>query len=51
MSLYETPSGEKKQTLLLLDKIEQRRVALKQQQQDIETTLNELRQLEDKLNQ
>jgi len=51
MSLYDAPSGEKKQTLLLLEKIEQRRKNLNQQQHDIKTMLSELNQLEDKLNQ
>jgi DNA-binding transcriptional MerR regulator len=51
MSLYNANTGETKQRVLLLNKIEQRRKTLKQQQQDIETTLNELNQLEQKLNQ
>jgi len=51
ITLYNAPSGEKKQTLLLLEKIKQRRSALELQQQDIETTLEELKQLENKLNQ
>lgn len=51
ITLYDAPSGEKKQTQLLLQKIEERRLALNQQQQDIQTMLTELSQLEDKLNQ
>ena len=50
ITLYDAPSGEKKQTLLLLEKIEERRLALTHQQQDIKTMLQELNQLEDKLN-
>jgi DNA-binding transcriptional MerR regulator len=49
ITMYDSPSGEKKQTELLLDKIEQRRQALKQQQQDILTTLKELTELEQRL--
>jgi len=51
ITMYDLPSGEQKQTQFLLQKILQRRAALKQQQQDIETMLEELIQLEDKLNQ
>ncbi len=47
--MYDSPSGEQKQTELLLDKIEQRRKALNQQQKDIETMLVELSQLENRL--
>lgn len=49
ITMYDSPSGEEKQTKLLLDKIEQRRQALKQQQLDIQTTLQELTQLEQRL--
>lgn len=51
ITLYDAPSGEVKQTLLLLKKIEERRNTLNQQQKDIQTMLNELNQLEQKLNQ
>lgn len=50
ITMYDLPSGEQKQTQLLLEKISQRRAALKQQQQDIDTMLGELTQLENKLN-
>ena len=49
ITMYDSPSGEEKQTRLLLSKIEQRRLALKQQQEDIKTTLQELTQLEQRL--
>lgn len=49
ISMYDSPSGEQKQTELLLAKIKQRRLALKQQQQDILTTLKELTDLEQRL--
>ncbi len=49
ITMYDSPSGEQKQTELLLAKIEQRRQALKQQQQDILTTLKELTELEQRL--
>ncbi len=49
ITMYDSPSGEEKQTELLLAKIEQRRQALKQQQQDILTTLKELTELEQRL--
>lgn len=49
ISMYGSPSGEKKQTQLLLDKIKQRREALAQQQQDIKTMLQELTDLENRL--
>lgn len=51
ITMYDLPSGEQKQTQLLLQKIAERRTALKQQQKDIETMLEELSQLEDRLNQ
>jgi DNA-binding transcriptional MerR regulator len=51
ISMYDSPSGEQKQTQLLLTKIEERRAALYQQQQDIKTMLTELEQLEHKINQ
>ena len=51
ITLYDAPSGEVKQTLLLLKKIAERRNTLNQQQKDIQTMLNELNQLEEKLNQ
>ncbi|MBV1910406.1 MAG: MerR family DNA-binding transcriptional regulator [Kangiellaceae bacterium] len=46
ITMYDSPSGEQKQTMLLLSKIEQRREALVQQQKDIQTTLLELTELE-----
>lgn len=49
ITMYDSPSGEQKQTELLLDKIAQRRRALNQQQKDIETMLLELSQLENRL--
>jgi DNA-binding transcriptional MerR regulator len=49
ITMYGSPSGEQKQTQLLLDKIKQRRLALAQQQQDIETMLLELTDLENRL--
>jgi len=49
IQMYDSPSGEKKQTQLLLSKIEERRSALSQQQQDIKTMLVELDQLEKRL--
>lgn len=49
ITMYDSPSGEQKQTELLLDKISQRRKALNQQQKDIETMLEELSQLENRL--
>lgn len=49
ITMYDSPSGEQKQTELLLGKIEQRRTALTQQQHDIETMLTELNQLENRL--
>ncbi len=49
ITMYDSPSGEQKQTELLLGKIEQRRIALNQQQQDIKTMLIELSQLEERL--
>jgi len=51
ITMYDSPSGEEKQTQLLIRKIAERRNALFQQQQDIKTMLTELDQLEDKLNQ
>ncbi|MGX5174130.1 MerR family transcriptional regulator [Aliikangiella sp. IMCC44653] len=51
ISMYDSPSGEQKQTQLLLTKIAERRDALYQQQQDIKTMLTELEQLEHKINQ
>jgi len=49
ITMYDSPCGEQKQTKLLLNKIEQRRDALNQQQNDIETMLAELSQLEQRL--
>ena len=49
ITMYDSPSGEQRQTELLLAKIEQRRKALNQQQKDIETMLLELSQLENRL--
>ena len=49
ITMYDSPSGESKQTLLLLQKIKRRRAALAQQQQDIKNMLGELDQLENKL--
>lgn len=51
INMYDSNSGEEKQTELLLRKIAERRDALYQQQQDIKTMLVELDQLEQKLNQ
>ncbi|WP_444994022.1 MerR family transcriptional regulator [Aliikangiella sp. IMCC44359] len=51
ISMYDLPSGEEKQKELLITKIAERRDALYQQQQDIETMLVELDQLENKINQ
>ena len=51
INMYDSPSGEEKQTELLIRKIAERRDALYQQQQDIKTMLVELDQLEQKLNQ
>ena len=51
ITMYNLPSGQQKQTQLLLEKLSQRRVALNQQQQDIKTMLEALNQLEDKLTQ
>lgn len=51
INMYDSNSGEEKQTELLLRKITERRDALYQQQQDIKTMLVELDQLEQKLNQ
>lgn len=51
ITMYDSPSGEQKQAELLLGKIEQRRIALSQQQQDIKTMLVELNQLEQRLTQ
>lgn len=49
ITLYDSPSGQEKQTRLLIDKIEERRAALSQQQKDIKTMLVELDQLENRL--
>ena len=49
IQMYDSPSGERKQTQLLLSKIEERRDALSQQQKDIKTMLAELDQLETRL--
>ena len=49
IKMYDSPSGEKKQTELLLSKIDERRNALDQQQKDIKTMLIELDQLEKRL--
>ena len=51
IDMYDSPSGEEKQTELLIRKIAERRIALYQQQQDIKAMLVELDQLELKLNQ
>ncbi|MCW8878571.1 MAG: MerR family DNA-binding transcriptional regulator [Kangiellaceae bacterium] len=52
ISMYDEPSGgEEKQTEFLLRKIEERRDALYQQQQDIKTMLAELDRLEARLTQ
>ncbi len=51
ISMYNLPSGEQKQTQLLIRKIGERRQALLQQQHDIETMLDELKQLKTKLDQ
>jgi len=47
--MYDSPSGEAKQTQLLLSKINERRKALDQQKKDIKTMLIELEQLEERL--
>jgi len=49
ITMYDSPCGEQKQTELLINKIAERRKALTQQQQDIETMLVELSQLEQRL--
>jgi DNA-binding transcriptional MerR regulator len=49
ITMYDSPSGEQKQAELLLNKIQQRRKELAQQQKDIKTMLVELSQLEDRL--
>ena len=49
LDLYELPEGEQKQTSFLLDKIQQRRDALIQQQADIKTMLSALHEIELKL--
>ena len=49
ISMYDSPAGEKKQTDLLINKISERRLALQQQQLDINTMLGELDQLENRL--
>lgn len=51
ISMYQSPSDEKMQTELLIEKIAERRQALCQQQKDIKTMLLELEQLEKKINQ
>jgi len=51
ISMYDLPSGEKKQRELLLEKIQQRRQELHQQLKDIDTMLNELDKLEKRLNE
>ena len=50
INLYDSPSGEQKQTTHLVSKIVERRDALYQQQKDIETMLSELDQLETRIN-
>ncbi len=47
--LYDSPAGEEKQKQLLLQKIEQRRAKLLQQQNDISSMLQELSNIESKL--
>ena len=49
LDLYELPEGEQIQTSFLLEKIQQRRDALIQQQSDIETMLKALHDIELKL--
>ncbi len=52
ISLYDKPGdGEAKQTAFLLEKIEQRREILIQQKNDVNTMLEELAQLEKRLEQ
>ncbi|MDQ7049755.1 MAG: hypothetical protein Q9M92_09515 [Enterobacterales bacterium] len=51
ISMYASPADEQKQTLLLIKKIQQRRLSLAEQQQDIKTMLQELDHLEQKLKQ
>lgn len=49
MTLYDSATGEQKQTQWLLEKIKQRRANLAEQQKDIKTMLVELEQLENRL--
>ena len=49
IQMYNLPSGQEKQTELLLSKIKERREALAQQQKDIKAMLLELEQLEKRL--
>ena len=49
LDMYELPEGEQKQTSFLLDKIHQRRTALHEQQHDINTMLDALTDIENKL--
>ncbi|MBT8449185.1 MAG: MerR family DNA-binding transcriptional regulator [Gammaproteobacteria bacterium] len=49
LDMYDLPEGEQKQTSFLLNKIEQRRQALHEQQQDISSMLEALSNIEHKL--
>ena len=49
LDMYDLPEGEQKQASFLLAKIEQRREDLREQQQDINTMLDALRDIEIKL--
>jgi len=49
ITLYDSPSGEEKQKQLLQQKIHQRRAKLLQQQNDINSMLDELNNIESKL--
>ena len=49
LDMYDLPEGEQKQTSFLMAKIDQRRQALHEQQQDINTMLDALNDIELKL--
>jgi len=49
IAMYSSPADEHKQTLVLIDKIKQRRLSLAEQQKDIKMMLHELDHLEQKL--
>lgn len=46
IDMYDRPDGQQKQTQLLLERIEERRQQLRQQQQDIELMISELERIE-----